>query len=130
MQWISQNRHGFDNVNVVIKETGHNFTVDEVKAYSNDKAQVNQSLMSGFKLIDSKFSLIENQPYVSLYSQGELTRAGKTVELYFIQSQIFYKDKLVALSCSTPPERQKPIKTLCNQILNSIVFSPKSKKFL
>ena len=122
MQWTSQNGWGLDIVNVLINDLGYKPSLNEIQAYAKDKAQLGQSLIAGMELVDSDVSYIENQPYVSLESEGIINRAGVELQSYQMQLQIFYRDKIVIFTCFSNPNRKIPIKLLCNQILNSVVF--------
>jgi|GEM_PF-1266698 len=121
-QWTSQNGWGLEIINIVINDFGVTPTEDDVKAYANDENELAQSLMPGMTLINTQFSYIENQPFITLVSQGEITRANATLEVVMAQSQIFYKDKLITLTCMSEPNRRSKIEALCNQIINSVVF--------
>jgi len=121
-QWTSQHGWGLDIVNIGIDDVGFEPSLDQIKEYSQSKKDLKQIIMRGFDLVEANLSFIENQPYVEIVSEGQFERAGVKTELHVIQPQIFYKDKIITITCMSPPARKALIKPFCTQILNSVVF--------
>ena len=113
---------GFDIVNVGVTNLGFEPSLNQVKEYSQNEEELSENIMRGFDLIEANFSFIEDLPYVEIVSEGTFERAGQKIDMHMIQPQIFYKDKIITLTCMSNPNRKKLMKPVCGQILNSFVF--------
>lgn len=124
-QWTSRNGWGYDIVNIGIYNLDREYELGEIRAYQANDVQLAQQLSDGFTLKSSRLSMIEDQPYVQIESVGTLERAGMKLTSHNIYTQIFYKDKLLGLTCMSPENRRSQMSALCEQILNSIVLPEK-----